>query len=86
MSTFQPASATARSTKGSITTIGLCLAIALLEGLDLQSAGVAAPRIAKEFSLSVAQMGWAFSAGASACCQARRWAGAWPTDWAASAC
>jgi AAHS family 3-hydroxyphenylpropionic acid transporter len=49
---------------GSLTTIGLCLAIALLEGLDLQSAGVAAPRIAKEFSLSVAQMGWAFSAGA----------------------
>ena len=64
MNKFQPASATARSTKGSITTIGLCLAIALLEGLDLQSAGVAAPRIAKEFSLSVAQMGWAFSAGA----------------------
>jgi len=49
---------------GSVTTIGLCLAIALLEGLDLQSAGVAAPRIAREFSLSVAQMGWAFSAGA----------------------
>lgn len=48
----------------SAATIGLCLAIALLEGLDLQSAGVAAPRIAKEFSLSVAQMGWAFSAGA----------------------
>nr|WP_315595268.1 3-(3-hydroxy-phenyl)propionate transporter MhpT [uncultured Cupriavidus sp.] len=47
-----------------LATIGLCLAIALLEGLDLQSAGVAAPRIAKEFSLSVAQMGWAFSAGA----------------------
>lgn len=45
-------------------TIGLCLAIALLEGLDLQSAGVAAPRIAKAFALSVAQMGWAFSAGA----------------------
>ncbi|WP_321956495.1 3-(3-hydroxy-phenyl)propionate transporter MhpT [Paraburkholderia bannensis] len=45
-------------------TIGLCLAIALLEGLDLQSAGVAGPRMAKEFSLAVAQMGWAFSAGA----------------------
>ncbi|QBC31038.1 3-(3-hydroxy-phenyl)propionate transporter MhpT [Pandoraea sp. XY-2] len=50
--------------KGRLATIGLCLAIALLEGLDLQSAGVAAPRIAKEFALSVAQMGWAFSAGA----------------------
>lgn len=54
----------AAPTKGSLATIGLCLAIALLEGLDLQSAGVAAPRIAKEFALSVAQMGWAFSAGA----------------------
>ncbi|MCE4060714.1 3-(3-hydroxy-phenyl)propionate transporter MhpT [Pandoraea sputorum] len=52
------------ASKGSLATIGLCLAIALLEGLDLQSAGVAAPRIAKEFALSVAQMGWAFSAGA----------------------
>ena len=49
---------------GTAATIGLCLAVALLEGLDLQSAGVAAPRIAKEFALSVAQMGWAFSAGA----------------------
>ncbi|WER46291.1 3-(3-hydroxy-phenyl)propionate transporter MhpT [Cupriavidus sp. WKF15] len=64
MNTFQTHGADARGTKGSIATIGLCLAIALLEGLDLQSAGVAAPRIAKEFSLSVAQMGWAFSAGA----------------------
>lgn len=53
------------STAGSSkATIGLCLAIALLEGLDLQSAGVAGPRMAKEFSLAVAQMGWAFSAGA----------------------
>ncbi|VVE72725.1 3-(3-hydroxy-phenyl)propionate transporter MhpT [Pandoraea captiosa] len=54
----------ANRARGSFATIGLCLAIALLEGLDLQSAGVAAPRIAKEFGLSVAQMGWAFSAGA----------------------
>jgi MFS transporter, AAHS family, 3-hydroxyphenylpropionic acid transporter len=50
--------------KRSGATIALCLAIALLEGLDLQSAGVAGPRMAKEFSLAVAQMGWAFSAGA----------------------
>jgi MFS transporter, AAHS family, 3-hydroxyphenylpropionic acid transporter len=49
---------------GGKATIALCLAIALLEGLDLQSAGVAGPRMAKEFSLAVAQMGWAFSAGA----------------------
>lgn len=45
-------------------TIGLCLAVALLEGLDLQSTGVAAPRMAREFHLAIAQMGWAFSIGA----------------------
>ncbi|WP_372237295.1 3-(3-hydroxy-phenyl)propionate transporter MhpT [Burkholderia sp. SRS-W-2-2016] len=41
----------------------MCFAIALLEGLDLQSVGVAAPRMAREFGLSVSQMGLAFSAG-----------------------
>ena len=45
-------------------TIGLCLIVALLEGLDLQSTGVAAPSMAREFHLAVAQMGWAFSIGA----------------------
>ncbi|MFM0504583.1 3-(3-hydroxy-phenyl)propionate transporter MhpT [Paraburkholderia caffeinilytica] len=45
-------------------TVGLCLIVALLEGLDLQSTGVAAPRMAREFHLAVAQMGWAFSIGA----------------------
>ncbi|WP_412023549.1 3-(3-hydroxy-phenyl)propionate transporter MhpT [Burkholderia cepacia] len=45
------------------TTLGLCFAIALLEGLDLQSVGVAAPRMAHEFGLTVSQMGLAFSAG-----------------------
>ncbi|MGI4861383.1 MAG: 3-(3-hydroxy-phenyl)propionate transporter MhpT [Janthinobacterium lividum] len=44
-------------------TLALCFAVALLEGLDLQSVGVAAPRMAREFHLSVAQMGLAFSAG-----------------------
>ncbi|GLZ19584.1 3-(3-hydroxy-phenyl)propionate transporter MhpT [Burkholderia plantarii] len=44
-------------------TLGLCFAVALLEGLDLQSVGVAAPRMAREFGLSVAQMGVVFSAG-----------------------
>jgi AAHS family 3-hydroxyphenylpropionic acid transporter len=62
MNTIQPDNGTL--SRASVTTIGLCLAVALLEGLDLQSAGVAAPRIAKTLSLSVAQMGWAFSAGA----------------------
>ncbi|WP_454874145.1 3-(3-hydroxy-phenyl)propionate transporter MhpT [Paraburkholderia xenovorans] len=50
-------------TTGAVT-IGLCLIVALLEGLDLQSTGVAAPRMAREFHLAVAQMGWAFSIGA----------------------
>lgn len=50
-------------TSGAVT-IGLCLIVALLEGLDLQSTGVAAPRMAREFHLAVAQMGWAFSIGA----------------------
>ncbi|WP_110422163.1 3-(3-hydroxy-phenyl)propionate transporter MhpT [Burkholderia vietnamiensis] len=44
--------------------IGLCLAVALLEGLDLQSTGIAAPRMAREFHLAVAQLGWAFGIGA----------------------
>ncbi|MFT4068002.1 3-(3-hydroxy-phenyl)propionate transporter MhpT [Paraburkholderia sp.] len=51
------------TTSGVALTLGLCFAIALLEGLDLQSVGVAAPRMAREFGLSVAQMGLAFSAG-----------------------
>ena len=46
-----------------VLTIGLCFLVALLEGLDLQSVGVAAPRMAREFGLSVSQMGIAFSAG-----------------------
>ncbi|NPT44020.1 3-(3-hydroxy-phenyl)propionate transporter MhpT [Paraburkholderia sp. 1N] len=50
-------------THGAVT-VGLCLIVALLEGLDLQSTGVAAPRMAREFHLAVAQMGWAFSIGA----------------------
>ncbi|MEX3900428.1 3-(3-hydroxy-phenyl)propionate transporter MhpT [Paraburkholderia sp. BR10954] len=45
-------------------TIGLCLIVALLEGVDLQSTGLAAPRMAREFHLAVAQLGWAFSIGA----------------------
>ena len=48
---------------GIVTTLALCFAVALLEGLDLQSVGVAAPRMAREFGLSVSQMGLAFSAG-----------------------
>lgn len=49
---------------GGAITIALCLAVALLEGLDLQSTGLAAPRMAREFHLAVAQLGWAFGIGA----------------------
>jgi Arabinose efflux permease len=44
-------------------TIGLCFLVALMEGLDLQAAGIAAVGIAQAFSLDKMQMGWIFSAG-----------------------
>lgn len=44
-------------------TIALCFMTALLEGLDLQSTGIAAPGIGAEFKLAPAMMGWVFSAG-----------------------
>jgi AAHS family 3-hydroxyphenylpropionic acid transporter len=53
----------AEAASGAALTLGLCFVVALLEGLDLQSIGVAAPRMAREFGLSVSQMGLAFSAG-----------------------
>lgn len=43
-------------------TLVLCFAIAVFEGFDLQSMGVAAPRMKAEFGLDNAQMAWAFSA------------------------
>ncbi|WP_322045224.1 3-(3-hydroxy-phenyl)propionate transporter MhpT [Paraburkholderia sp. J67] len=52
-----------RPTAGTVWVLGLCLIVAILEGLDLQSTGVAAPRMAREFGLSVSQLGIAFSAG-----------------------
>lgn len=48
---------------GAAWVLGLCFAVAMLEGVDLQSTGVAAPRMAREFGLSMSQMGLAFSAG-----------------------
>jgi len=44
-------------------TIALCFITALLEGLDLQSTGIAAPGIGAEFKLVPAMLGWVFSAG-----------------------
>ncbi|HEM7760142.1 3-(3-hydroxy-phenyl)propionate transporter MhpT [Acinetobacter baumannii] len=50
-----------QSTRAKITLL-LCFAIAIFEGFDLQSMGVAAPRMRAEFMLDNAQMAWAFSA------------------------
>ncbi|HAW3664176.1 TPA: 3-(3-hydroxy-phenyl)propionate transporter MhpT [Escherichia coli] len=44
-------------------TVGLCFLVALMEGLDLQAAGIAAVGIAHAFALDKMQMGWVFSAG-----------------------
>src|SRR5437868_14609258 len=41
--------------------VALCFAIAVLEGFDIQAIGVAAPRLAPEFNLAPAQLGWVFS-------------------------
>ena len=42
-------------------TIGLCFAVAVLEGFDIQAMGVAATRLGPEFGLTPSQMGWLFS-------------------------
>ena len=41
--------------------IALCMAVAVLEGFDIQAMGVAAPRLAPEFGLGAREMGWVFS-------------------------
>jgi MFS transporter, AAHS family, 3-hydroxyphenylpropionic acid transporter len=43
------------------TTIGLCFAVAMLEGFDIQAMGVAAPKLAPALHLKPDQMGWVFS-------------------------
>lgn len=59
MSTRTPSSSSTRL----MLTIGLCFLVALMEGLDLQAAGIAAGGIAQAFALDKMQMGWIFSAG-----------------------
>lgn len=49
--------------RDSLRTIALCFVVALLEGLDLQATGVAAPHLVREFGLSPAALGWVFTAG-----------------------
>lgn len=46
-----------------VITVGLCFLVALMEGLDLQAAGIAAVGMAQAFTLGSMQMGWIFSAG-----------------------
>jgi AAHS family 3-hydroxyphenylpropionic acid transporter len=43
-------------------TVGLCFIVALLEGIDIQAAGIAGPGIAAHFGLGKTEMGWVFSA------------------------
>lgn len=43
-------------------TLFMCFCIAVLEGFDIQSIGVAAPSIQAEFELTKGQLGWIFSA------------------------
>ncbi|WP_074423970.1 MFS transporter, partial [Shigella sonnei] len=59
MSTRTPSSSSSRL----MLTIGLCFLVALMEGLDLQAAGIAAGGIAQAFALDKMQMGWIFSDG-----------------------
>lgn len=54
---------TAKSRAQLATTISLCFLVALMEGLDLQAAGIAAQGMAAAFNLDKLHMGWVFSAG-----------------------
>ncbi len=44
-------------------TIALCFTVAVLEGIDFQAPGIAAPGMAAAFGLDKLHMGWVFSAG-----------------------
>jgi MFS transporter, AAHS family, 3-hydroxyphenylpropionic acid transporter len=52
-----PAWARAREL-GTVRVLALCALVILLEGFDLQAAGVSAPRLAPEFHLLPVQVGW----------------------------
>ncbi len=53
----------AASPTSPVHTIALCFIVALIEGFDLQAAGIAAPYITREFGLTAVQLGWFFSLG-----------------------
>jgi len=50
-----------KDSRRTYTTIGLCFLVALLEGMDLQSAGIAGPGMAAAFGLTSGMMGAVFS-------------------------
>ena len=74
MSTRTPSSSSSRL----MLTIGLCFLVALMEGLDLQAAGIAAGGIAQAFALDKMQMGY-LAPEYSVCYPARWLAGCWQT-------
>ena len=49
--------------KHAVTTVAICFLIAVIEGLDIQAAGVAAAGIRESFGLNSSQLGVFFSAG-----------------------
>ena len=49
--------------KHAIVTVGICFLIAVIEGLDIQAAGIAAAGIREHFALDSSQLGIFFSAG-----------------------
>lgn len=49
--------------KHAITTVGICFLIAVIEGIDIQAAGIAAAGIRAHFGLDSSQLGIFFSAG-----------------------
>ena len=55
------ASSSAR--KHSVITVAICFLIAVIEGLDIQAAGIAAAGIREHFALDSSQLGVFFSAG-----------------------
>ncbi|XPE66668.1 hypothetical protein ACNKHR_05835 [Shigella flexneri] len=81
MSTRTPSSSSSRL----MLTIGLCFLVALMEGLDLQAAGIAAGGIAQAFALDKMQMGWILAPEYSVCYPARWLAECWRTVMVASA-
>jgi AAHS family 3-hydroxyphenylpropionic acid transporter len=56
------ADSTTADSRISIITVSLCYLIAVFEGVDLQAAGVAAPKLAPAFHMLPNQLGWFFSA------------------------